>query len=228
MNFSDADRLLDPRPLAIETGFERLASGVPHIACRTDMHGCSGEMFEWWFRFRPNTQHYTWWHPVDHVSSEWLEVQAGTHIGSVHKVEESFSGTPAQKILIQFRDPHEFFTPEAYDTARSRGDVSAAICARGGESWNAPRDPAGRIMGTRLMHVVRDTPWGCVLRTHFFLGHDLPAIGKKPEEISAMIPDAVPPALLQHCYNEFTLLARFLPSLFIAENRQTHEVKLPW
>ena len=83
-------------------------------------------------------------------------------------------------------------------------------------------------MGTRLLHVVRDTPWGCVLRTHFFLGHDLPSIGKKPEDISAMIPDAVPPALLEHCYNEFTLLARFLPSLFMAENRQTHEVKLPW
>ena len=43
-----------------------------------------------------------------------------------------------------------------------------------------------------------------------------------------MIPEAFAVALLQHCYNEFTFLSRFLPSLCVAETRATHPVALPW
>ena len=76
MLLSEAHRLLDPVPLRLETGWERLPDGVLHVACRTDLHGCTGERVEWWFRSRPDTQQYIWWHPVDHVSSEWLDAAA--------------------------------------------------------------------------------------------------------------------------------------------------------
>ena len=228
MNTTDIDRLLHPDPLPLEMGFERLPSGVLHVACRTDLHRCKGDMLEWWFKFRPDTQHYVWWHPVDHISSQWLEAQTGTHIGSIHKVEERFSGTPAKQLLIQLREPAEFFSPAALKQARSSGAVHGLVCGRGGESWQAQRNPAGQVMGSRLFHICRDTEWGGVLRSHFFLGWDLPAIGKSPEQIAQMIPDATAPALLAHCYNEFTFLSRFLPSLFIAENRATQAVPLPW
>ncbi len=228
MNLTDANRLLDPAPMPMEMGWERLPDGVLHIACRTDMHRCSGEMFEWWFRSRPNTQQYIWWHPVDHVSSEWIGGNADGQIGAIHKVEEHFSGLPSKKLLIQLRHPGEFFNASALRDARAMGHVSGMICARGGESWEAPWDPQGGILGSRLLHLCRDTDWGCVLRSHFFLGQDLPAAGKTPAELSHIIPDTAAPALLQHCYNEFTFLSRFLPSLFIAENRKTQAVKLPW
>jgi hypothetical protein len=214
--------------MPLETGWERLPDGVLHVACRTDLHGCSGEMFEWWFRFRPDTQKYVWWHPLDHVSSDWLEGAEGTHVGSVHRAEEFFTGLPAQKLLIQFRDPAEYFDAAAYRRAREAGSVSAAVCARGGNGWDPPRLPDGRILGSCLLHVCRDTPWGCALRSHYFLGQDLPAAGKAPQEIAEIVPDRLAGALLQHCYNEFTFLSRFLPSLFIAENRGTHPVALPW
>jgi len=42
------------------------------VAVRADLHGCTGEMTEWWFRRRCDTQDYIWWHPIDHVSSEWV------------------------------------------------------------------------------------------------------------------------------------------------------------
>ena len=67
-----------------------------------------------------------------------------------------------------------------------------------------------------------------VLRSHFYAGWELLAIGKTAAQITAMIPDEAAPALLRHCYNEFTFLSRFLPSLFIAENRATHPVRVPW
>jgi hypothetical protein len=221
-------RLLDPSPMPLEMGYERLDDGSLHVACRTDMHGCTGEMFEWWFRFKPNSQHYVWWHPVDHVSSEWLEARDGTHVGSIHKVEEYFTGRPMAQLLIQFRDPREFFSATDYELARSTGRISAAICGRGGRSWDAPRDEGGRMMGSRLFHFGRDTEWGMVLRSHFYLGHDLPATGLSPSEVTERVPDDAGIALLQHCYNEFTFLSRFMPSLHLAENRDVQLPRVPW
>lgn len=228
MLYAEADRLLDPTPLPVETGYERLPDGVLHVACRTDLHGCTGEMFEWWFRSRPDTQQYVWWHPVDHVYSAWEGGTPDTHVGSTHIVEEYFTGLPKERALIQFRDATESFDVQAYRAARAEGRISAAVCARIGLSWNTPRLPDGRLLGGRLLHIGRDTPWGCALRSHFFLGQDLPAAGKGPEEIAQMIPEAFAVALLQHCYNEFTFLSRFLPSLFIGEHRDTRKVELPW
>lgn len=222
------DRLLDPSPMALETGYERLPDGSIHVACRTDLHHCSGAMFEWWFRFRPDTQKYVWWHPVDHVSSEWLECRDQTHVGSIHKVEEFFTGRSASQLLIQFRDPREFFTESTYLEARRTGRVSASICARGGRSWDALRDDQGRMLGSRLFHVTRDTAWGCVLRSHFYLGHDLPQRGLTPQEVTDQVPEEAAAALLVHCYNEMTCLAGFLPSLYAAENRSEQPVQLPW
>jgi DAPG hydrolase PhiG domain len=130
VRFDQVGQLLDPAPLAIEMGYERLDDGVLHVAVRTDLRGCTGEMFEWWFRFRPDTQQYIWWHPIDHEFSEWSDYEVGTHVGSVHHARESFSGLPAQDVTIQFCDPIEFFDQSAYEEARSKGSISAAVCLR--------------------------------------------------------------------------------------------------
>lgn len=228
MKLSEAHALLDPTPMPLELGYERLPDGVLHVACRTDMHGCTGEMFEWWFRFRPDTQQYVWWHPIDHLYSTWIETQQGTHVGSIHVVEEEFTGLPAEKLSIQFRDATEFFDERAYRTARERGEVSAAICGRTGLSHDPKRDKDGAVLGGRLLHIGRDTPWGLALRSHFYMGQDLPALGVKPAEVEKAFPQEFGIALLQHCYNEFTFLSRFLPSLFIAENRKTVKITTPW
>jgi len=228
MQLNEVDRLLDPTPLPLETGYERLPDGVLHVACRTDLHGCTGEMFEWWFRSRPNTQQYIWWHPVDHLHSEWEGGSPDTHIGSSHLADEYFTGLPAQKVLIQFRPNEEFFDASAYAASRTEGRISASVCARIGMSWEPPRLPDGRVLGGRLLHMGRDTPWGCALRSHFYMGQDLPASGMSPEQVTEMVPEVFAQALVQHCYNEFTFLSRFLPSLFIGEHRDTRKVAVPW
>lgn len=228
MRLNESAALLGAAPLALETGYERFDDGVLHVACRTDLHGCSGEMFAWWFRSRPDTQKYIWWHPVDHVFSAWLGGDVTTHVGSVHLVEEFFTGLPSQKLAIQFRDPKEFFDGQALDEAYRDLRVTAAICARIGPTHAPPRSPAGEILGGRLMHIARDTPWGCALRSHFYLGQDMPALGAGASEVEAVFSDDFGRALLQHCYNEFTFLSRFLPSLYIAENRDKIRVDVPW
>jgi DAPG hydrolase PhiG domain len=224
----DVGKLLDPAPLAIETGYERFDDGVLHVAVRTDLRGCTGEMFEWWFRFRPDTQQYIWWHPVDHEFSEWSEFVEGTHVRSVHHVREAFTGLPAQDVTVQFRDPTEFFDQSAYEKARSNGSISTAVCACVGPGLHAATGEDGRVVGGRLLHVARDTSLGCALRSHFFLGQDMPTMGFAPEAVTEIFSDEFGRALLMHCYNEFTFLSRFLPSLFSAENRETQPVVVPW
>lgn len=217
MQFEDIGRLLDPTPLPLEMGYERLADGVLHVAIRTDMRGCTGKMFEWWFGWRPTTREYRWWHPLDHIQSDWIETREGTHIGSIHQVIERFTGSEPDTLSIQFIDPAELFGAEAVAAALADSRISGAVCARGGASHSPHRTPEGAVIGTRLIHLCRDTPTGLALRTNFFLGHDLPGAGLPPAKIREIFPDTLGPALLQHCYDEFTLLARFLPSLYDAE-----------
>lgn len=109
MNYAERNRLLDPKPMPLELGYERLPDGVLHIAVRTDMRHCSGDMLEWWFASRIGTREYKWWHPLDHISSSWREGVAGVVPGSVHLVEERFTELPATKLSIQFGEPGEFY-----------------------------------------------------------------------------------------------------------------------
>jgi hypothetical protein len=230
LDFSHVGALLNPQPLYREFGLERLDNGILHVAVRTFMPGCTGKMLYWWFLFRFNTEQYIWWHPVDHVSSNWVAGQPDTIIGSVDQIEEYFTGRGPFKITVQFRDPVEFFGSSAYTQALGSGAISAAICARGGQSWSPPTDPSGAVLGTRLTHVARDTTGGCVVRSHFWLGQDLPYLPNPvpPQQIAEIFPDDMGFGLLEHSFNEMTYLARFLPELYIAENRNTQPPALPW
>ena len=218
MRFDQADRLLNPAPMPLETGYERLADGVLHVAVRTELPGCTGEMFEWWFRSAPDTSRYVWWHPSDHVSSRWTGLRRDTHVGSVHHVEERFDGGPVQALSIQFRDNLEIFDAALLAQAQVSGAVSAAVCGRVGEGHAPPMDADGAVLGSRLLHIGRDTPAGLVLRSRFWLGQDLPGAGHAPETLAALAPESAAQALIIHCLTEFTHLSRFLPSLHEAES----------
>lgn len=227
MNY-DFARLLDPSPMALEVGYRRLDNGVFHVAVRTDMHKCSGAMLEWWFGSRPETREYRWWHPADHISSSWEEGEKGNAIGSIHVAEERFCGSPPAKLRIQFRDPVEIFGAAQLEAARSAGHVSGLLTAFSGPGEGAQRTPEGVMIGSRLVHVARDTEWGMVLRSHFLLGFDLPGLGVPAPALAEMFPDQTGPLLLQHCYDEFTMLSRILPGIYAAEGISPDQVKRPW
>lgn len=225
MDVDAVDRLLDPEPMPLEMGIERLPSGALHIASRADMHGCKGRMLDWWFGWLETSQHYSWWHPLDHVSSAWRDWSPGNYIGATHVVEERLGGGPVLGLNIQFRQPAEFFSAAALERVFASQQVSAVVSGRVGMGLDAPRDEQGRVLGGRLFHIARDTDFGFVLRSHFYLGVDLP---ETREEREAQIPDQVGLGLLKHSYNEFSMLSRLLPSLYYAECRERERVPVPW
>ena len=225
MEVEQVDLLLDREPMPLEMGIERLPSAALHVASRTDMHGCKGRMIDWWFGWLETNQHYLWWHPTDHVSSAWRDWAPGRYVGATHVVEESLGGGPVLGLNVQFRDPTEFFSADALERAFKSGDVSAVVSGRIGTELDSPRDEQGRVLGGRLFHVAGDTDFGCVLRSHFYLGVDLPPTREEREKL---IPDEVGLGLLKHSYNEFSMLSRFLPSLYHAESRERERVPVPW
>jgi hypothetical protein len=204
MEIRDADELLKPGYLDLESGYVRLADGQLHVAAWTTMPGCTGRMVEWWFGYLETTEQYRWWHPQDHVWCEWVgERGTGRFVGGTHRVHERIGGE-LQKLAIQFREPAEYL-----DASRlAEAGVTAAICARVG-LLDAP------VQAGHLIHLCRDTAYGCEMRSRFWLGDFDPAsVAPDRESRMRLFPDRMGEGLLRHCHEEMTYLAGFLPGLY--------------
>ena len=207
MRLQDANDLLRPGHLALESGYTRLPDGQLHVAAWTTMPGCSGAMVEWWFGYLETTEQYKWWHPQDHVWCEWIgERGTGRFIGGEHHVHEVIGGE-LQKLRIHFREPSEYLDASRFAEA----GITAAVCGRVG-ALDAP------VWAGHLVHLCRDTAYGCEMRSRFWLGDFDPA-GVAPDREARMrlFPDRTGEGLLKHCHEEMTYLAGFLPELYAKE-----------
>ena len=102
---SDLDRLLDPQPVAAETGWCTLADGVSYVAVRTPMPGVTPEMVDWWFDWHPRDPlRYRIWHPAAHRSNRVEQpstVGVKAHWGTVHHpVEDVGTGVVHARIAF--------------------------------------------------------------------------------------------------------------------------------
>ena len=225
MEFSDVKRLLSPDPLPLEMGVERLPSGELHVAVRTYLIGCTGEVFQWWFGSGPDTRAYAWWHPVDHVGSDWLDLPGdGSGIGSTHVADEKLADDEVHSLKIRFFDPAEIFGDDLA-AAKARGDITAAVTADIGLGAEPPRDENGRPIGGKLVHLGRDTPFGMALRSNFWLGHGLPLA---PDELEQEMPLQMGLNLMKHSYQEWFYLMRFLPAVYIADRNGEVPAPVAW
>ena len=115
MEFAEADRLLDPGYLAFESGLCR--SWRRKKGCRsTDADaGCRAKMVDWWFSWLGGSDQYKWWHPTDHVLSDWENRVDGKYIGGAHLVHEYLAGRSEQPYMLAslFTIPQNFSTSNA-------------------------------------------------------------------------------------------------------------------
>ena len=211
MRFDEINDLLKPGYLPIESGVVEYPDGMKTVCALTRMPRCRAKMVEWWFAWLGGTEQYKWWHPADHLFSDWENRTPGTHVGSSHLVHEYLAGSdgPVFKLRINFRDPLEFF-----DAARYRQLDGAAICARIG-SLERPTN-AGR-----MTHFVRNTDAGCEMRSRFFLGHiesrepGVTLDASQQAHIRAeLVTSDLARRLHQHATEEMGYLADLLPILY--------------
>ena len=70
-------------------------------------------MIDWWLGFLHHTEEYKWWHPRDHVWSDWeVAASPGEYIGRTHLVHEYVGGHLA-KLRISFKDQVKYSTRSA-------------------------------------------------------------------------------------------------------------------
>lgn len=191
MNPEMTRELLEPGYLPLETGYRRLDDGLLLVAALTRMPGCSGKMVDWWFGWVGDTEKYKLWHPSDHIIGDWDERwRPGHYIGASHLVHEYIGGKLA-KLKITFVEPKKLL-----DTSRfAEAKIGAAVCGRVGLLDQDVR------LGY-LLHLVRETEFGCEMRSRFWLE-------KAPDELGR--------GLLKHCLEEMGNLAELLPRLYQRE-----------
>jgi len=210
MEFDHANELLKPGYLAFESGYMELSGGNRLVAGLTRMPGCRAKMVNWWFGWLGGIEHYKLWHPIDHVFSGWENRVNGNYVGASHLVHEYLgAGSPLYKLRVDFHDPGKTFDAEAY-----RKSGAFAVCARPG-LLEAPFHVG------QMCHFVRDTDYGCEMRSRFWLGmiaHRDPTVRLPPEQIKAMrkenLTEEFARRLHQHCVEEMGYLAEVLPVLY--------------
>ena len=150
----DAEATLVKETETYDTEVRRLPDASYLVAVRTPMPGVKADMVRWWFAdFLNTTEHYSWWHPEDHVWMDWENKKPGEVIGSSHLVHE-YIGSELSKLRIQFINSSEFFgfDPNNEDTF--------VICARVGLLEE-------EINTAKMCHVVRNTQTGAEMRSRF-------------------------------------------------------------
>lgn len=215
----DLDRLLDPAPLARETGWCILPDGVGYVAVRTTMPAVSGEMVDWWFDWHAREAlRYRVWHPGAHRSNRLEEPArpgAKPHWGAVHHPVEDI-GQGDARLRIAFLPPSRIgFSTDALELPA----VATIACGIAGED-SRPLD------STVMCHVFLREGESVVLRSRFWLGAHVrlriplgglltPLLNTRRVRRAAM-PAGVPRALATHCAEEYANLAAILPSLHAA------------
>lgn len=214
------DRLLDPAPLKVETGWCTLPDGVGYVAVRTPMPAVGAEMVDWWFDWHPREPiRYRIWHPQAHRDNSLeLPAVAGAkaHWGAVHHPVEDVGAGGTVHARIAFKRPTELgFSTDALDDSA----VATIVCGEVG-------DDRRRVRHSAMAHVFLRSSGGVVLRSHFWLGAlvrpYLPAVLAGPAARllnnravrSAALPAGLPRALAGHCAEEYANLAVLLPELY--------------
>ena len=191
MLIEEVSKLLEPGYLPLETGFTRLSNGYIYIAVLTRMPRCAGKMVDWWFGYAGDTAKYKLWHAKDHIIGDWDEQwRPGHYIGASHLVHEYIGGELA-KLRITFREPSELFDTSRFKEAR----VGAVV-------WGNVGLLEEKVQLRNLMHFVRETDYGCEMRSRFWLFD---------------APDKLGAGLMQHCIEEMGNLADLLPDLYKME-----------
>jgi hypothetical protein len=197
---AELGRLLETDTLPMEAGYLRLEDGMWMVASLHHVPKATGRMVEWWHHRRKTVEEFRMWHPREHVHCEWNEgLQANVYH---HLVNGEVEKTKAQR-----RDSSDYF-----DASRlSAAGVSAAVCSRGG-----PLDRDG--WGVHIVHLCRDTDYGCEVRTRLFFGDFDPAPPAVLRPVLLRIFNEERARwLVRHQSEEYVYLAQFLPALYERE-----------
>ena len=207
LRLADAALLLEHDYLPLEAGYGLTDDNMLHVAASTYMPHVTAAMIDWWFGFVHTMEQYKLWHPRDHVFSDWEGPRnnESRYVGGHHLVHEYIGGELA-KLKISFKDPGVYFG-HGWEDAFKKSGYGTAICGRVG-NWE-PENGETTYIG-HLIHLVKNEPDGCRMRSRFWLGD----VENLPEPAGDKVPPFMTSGLLKHATEEMSILASILPGLY--------------
>lgn len=197
---AELEALLQADLSPMETGYRRLEDGMWMIASLHHVPKVTGRMLEWWHGRRKTVEEFKMWHPPAHLHCEF---DAERKVNVWHHLIDG----EVQKTKGRSQDASQYFDA----TAVSKAGVSAILCARGG-----PLEPD--IWAMHIVHVCRDTSYGCQVRTRVFAGDFDPSPPAMLRPIlGRLFGEERARWLMQHQAEEHVYLAGFLPALYERE-----------
>lgn len=212
--FSQAKDLQNEGYWDVETGYSLESDGSAHVAVLTKMPHVTPEMWDWWFAWHGSKDNrYKLWHPQSHYSAQWEDGRDDIAYIGRNSIISEMIGDELTQGSIQFKSPTEFGFSE-----QATADISKAvyICARIGH-------PSFPVDFGYLVHQVRIIEGGAEMRSRFWLGGQYVHIRKQGALADLVshfartmqkLPKNFARDLVQHCSEEMTHLAAFLPQLY--------------
>jgi DAPG hydrolase PhiG domain len=210
-------QMAEPEMRHVEDGIWRHPDGSLTVACTTEMPGVNASMWDWWFGWHSlSSARYRLWHPLAHQRSQLAEDRRhlppgrARYINNLSAVDE-FIGSQMTRLAIGFVEPKTFGLDQDFVDK-----LGTAICATVALRIQ-------KIEHGKLVHMVENTPEGCIMRSRFHLGQFrsrlrivgpiLTLVINRPRLRRRLISDEIGLALLRHCFEEMHHLAALLPSL---------------
>jgi hypothetical protein len=188
MFIEEANKLLEPGYLPLETGCTQLSNGQWLIAVLTRMPRVTGKMLDWWMgSYLDSTEKYKMW-DSNHLRFEWDDKKKpGQFIGASHICEE-MQGDFRLAVRIKFEDPARYLDTKKFAAA---GIQTAVCCTLYSMDWKS--------VYSRIIWVARTTEDG--IEQRFRAWH---AAGTIESARGGMT----------HTIGEMARQAQFLPTLF--------------
>jgi hypothetical protein len=163
----EANQLLRPGYLPLESGYTQLENGQLFIATHTYMPGVTGDMIDWWFGWHyMEDQRYKIWHPGSHVGNGAARMigddpdysDREKYVGNTHYSTE-YLGSSRREINITFIEPETYLDTARFGKSGISTAPTATITLRG-----TP------LQVSTIIHLVRDTKDGCEMRVRLWIG----------------------------------------------------------
>jgi len=166
MFIRDVNQLLKPGYLPVETGYCRLSNGQMYVAALTRMSGCNREWVEWYFKsfINEDNTNRRW---ETEPSFEASEVRPPSHFIGANPYTKHFIAGKLLNFKVSKEDPSLYF-----DVSKAReAGVSIVYCGR---SFLPDGTPDAHII-----RIVRDTDYGCEIRSRYWIDGDTEEGAKK-------------------------------------------------
>jgi transposase-like protein len=153
MQLKDVNRLLEPGPLPIETGYCRLPRNKMYVAISTCMPGCKARWVEWATGISTNAV-------TDKKTNNKLHINKNIPLFNMDaKHPGKYLMQPQlDKTEFQSVDPSQYFDAEKLRNFKQGKVACFKMMA------------SGHIRGHNI-HIIKNTDYGCVFKSYFWLNN---------------------------------------------------------